>query len=212
MENNTNKLSIRESIALTLLPESKRQAVEALLLGEEQVKLMEAMLKDGETKIEAEAFEEGQSVFVVTEEAEKIPAPEGEHTLEDGRVLVVDDKGMITEVKEAQAEEAPEAEEEEMSTAMADLAKRLEALEAKLSEVDTAKTEAEAKLSETEAALETMRQEVEKLSEQPSEEAPTIAPVSHTQTVQLSEAEEHRLISQMSPVERVRYQLSKQQN
>jgi hypothetical protein len=68
------------------------------------------------TTIEAEAFEANQEVFIVTEEDEKIALPVGEYTLEDGRILVVAEEGIIAEVNEAgepEAEEAPATEEVE---------------------------------------------------------------------------------------------------
>lgn len=96
------------------------------LLGMEVV--LETMkLDDNITVIEAESFEAGNEVVVVTEDEQKIPLPVGSYNLEDGRVLVVAEEGLIAEVKEKE-EEAPEVEvevevpaeeapmEEEMST------------------------------------------------------------------------------------------------
>lgn len=66
--------------------------------------------------LEAESFEAGQNVFLVGEDEEKVAAPVGEHELEDGRVLVIVEEGVIAEIREAQeeevAEEAPEVEVE----------------------------------------------------------------------------------------------------
>jgi len=96
------------------------------LLGME-VKLETMKLDDNITVIEAESFEAGMEVVVVTEDEQKIPLPVGSYNLEDGRVLVVAEEGIIAEVKEKE-EEAPEVEvevevpaeeapmEEEMST------------------------------------------------------------------------------------------------
>jgi len=80
------------------------------LLGMEVV--LETMkLDDNITVIEAESFEAGNEVVVVTEDEQKIPLPVGSYNLEDGRVLVVAEEGNIAEVKEKE-EEAPEVEEE----------------------------------------------------------------------------------------------------
>lgn len=79
------------------------------LLGLE-VKLAQMKLQDGVTVIEAESFEAGYSVGIVTEEG-IVPAPVGEHVLEDGRVLVIEQEGVIKEIKDAQAEQ-PESEME----------------------------------------------------------------------------------------------------
>lgn len=71
-----------------------------------EVKLERMVLPDGVTTIEAEIFEVGQPVFVVTEDAQ-IALPVGEYELEDGRVLVVIEEGVIGEIREAATEEAP---------------------------------------------------------------------------------------------------------
>lgn len=50
---------------------------------------------------------EGTALFVVTEES-NIPAPEGVHETKDGKLLTVDNQGIITSVEEVEAtEEAP---------------------------------------------------------------------------------------------------------
>ena len=64
-----------------------------------EVKMTEAMLEDGVTKVEAEAFEPGKKIFVVSESGEKGPAPEGTHTTEDGVKVTVDAQGTITAVE-----------------------------------------------------------------------------------------------------------------
>ena len=64
-----------------------------------EVKMTEAMLEDGVTKVEAEAFEPGKKIFVVSESGEKGPAPEGIHTTEDGVKVTVDAQGTITAVE-----------------------------------------------------------------------------------------------------------------
>lgn len=74
------------------------------LLGLE-VKLAQMKLQDGVTVIEAESFEAGYSVGIVTEEG-IVPAPVGEHILEDGRVLVIEQEGVIKEIKDAQTEQS----------------------------------------------------------------------------------------------------------
>lgn len=83
-----------------------------------EVKMAEAILEDGVTKVEAESFEIGSKIFVVSESGERGPAPEGEHTLQDGTKVVVDGNGVIAEVKlpEPATEEVEMAEEEVVKT------------------------------------------------------------------------------------------------
>ena len=76
----------------------------------EEVKLEQAKLDNG-TVIEADAFESGNEVFIVTED-EKVALPVGEYALEDGKILVVAEEGIIAEIKDAEAEEETEEVEE----------------------------------------------------------------------------------------------------
>jgi len=76
----------------------------------EEVKLEQAKLDNG-TVIEAGAFESGNEVFIVTED-EKVALPVGEYALEDGKILVVAEEGIIAEIKDAEAEEETEEVEE----------------------------------------------------------------------------------------------------
>jgi hypothetical protein len=77
----------------------------------EEVKLEQAKLDNG-TVIEADSFESGVEVFIVTED-EKVALPIGEYALEDGKILVVAEEGVISEIKDAEAEEVEEVEEVE---------------------------------------------------------------------------------------------------
>jgi len=89
-----------------------------------KTELAQAELKEG-TTIEADSFEEGQAVFIITEDGEKIPMPEGTYELEDGRKVEVNDSSMIVaigsgeekaeEVEQEAKEEMEEKEKEEMS-------------------------------------------------------------------------------------------------
>jgi len=63
-------------------------------------------------------FEVGATLHIVQEDGSFVPAPEGEHMLEDGRKLYVDAAGVITAVEEEAAEEAAPATEETTTEAM----------------------------------------------------------------------------------------------
>ena len=82
------------------------------LLGME-VKLETIKLIDGITIFEADTFETDKEVFIVTEDEQKIPVPVGEYELEDGRILVVIEEGIISELKEKADEVEEEAKSEE---------------------------------------------------------------------------------------------------
>ena len=75
----------------------------------EQLKFEDAALEDG-TIISSESFEVGNAVFIVVEE-EQQPLPVGEYAMADGSLLVVEEEGIIAEIKGADEEEE-EVEEE----------------------------------------------------------------------------------------------------
>ena len=76
----------------------------------EEVKLEQLKLENG-TILEADSFESGKEVFIITED-EKVALPVGEYELEDGRSLLVEEVGLIAEIK-AEEEEKEEVEAEE---------------------------------------------------------------------------------------------------
>jgi len=85
------------------------------LLGLE-VKLETMRLSDGVSMLEAEVFEAGQPVFILTEDEQRIALPIGEYELEDGRILVVIEEGVIADVREAAEPEVEVEVEEEVET------------------------------------------------------------------------------------------------
>ena len=99
-----NLNEVFKKIEMALTPSEEVQKVEMATM----------QLANGVT-IEAESFEAGQNVFLVGEDEEKVAAPVGEHELEDGRVLVIEEEGVIAEIKEAV--EAPAEEEVEVEQA-----------------------------------------------------------------------------------------------
>jgi hypothetical protein len=76
----------------------------------EEIKLEQQTLDNGAI-LEAESFEAGQEIFIVTED-EKVAVPVGEYQMEDGRILVVAEEGLIAEIKAEEEEEEVEAQEE----------------------------------------------------------------------------------------------------
>ena len=59
--------------------------------------MAEATLENGTIIFtDAEGFEDGAEVYIVNEEGEKIPLPDGDYTLEDGTTLTISDSGKIS--------------------------------------------------------------------------------------------------------------------
>ena len=80
------------------------------LLGMEKVELASMKLMDGVTVLEADAFEPGMEIFIVTQDEQRIALPVGEYELEDGNMLEITTEGVIAEIKAPTAEEeAPTA-------------------------------------------------------------------------------------------------------
>ena len=140
-----------------------------------EVSLMEMKLDDGVTTIEAEAMEAGQEVNVKTDDDQRIPLPMGEYKLEDGQVLVVQEEGIIAEVKaEEKKEEEPAEEPKEeapvaASEAPAETPVAKKVVESVSKETFFSKEEVEAKDAKI-AELEALITELSKQEEEPKKE------------------------------------------
>jgi len=96
-----------------ILNKIKNIVGEKVNLSEEKIEMAEITLENG-TILVAESFEAGKSVFIKTED-EQIALPVGEYKLEEGKVLVVSEEGLIDSIKEAAEEEVVEEELSEES-------------------------------------------------------------------------------------------------
>ena len=83
-----------------------------------EVKLEDMKLENG-TVISADSFEKDKEVFIVTDD-EKVALPVGEYILEDGRLLVVSEEGLIADVRDV-ADDVPAKETEEGEEITSDL-------------------------------------------------------------------------------------------
>ena len=79
-----------------------------------ETKLEDQVLADGQTTIQADMFEAGENVFIVVTDAEPVPLPVGEYELEDGKILVVKEEGVIDSIVEATEDNTEEPKEEEI--------------------------------------------------------------------------------------------------
>jgi hypothetical protein len=156
-----------------------------LLNLQDEIKL-ESMKLDNGTVIEAEAFEANQEVFIVTED-ERIALPVGEYTLEDGRILVVAEEGVIAEMRdggeEPQAEEPAqeeateevEANEEEMSYATKEeLSAAVEEMKAMIEEIKAMMSPKEEEMAEE------VKEEVKEEEVDLSADEPAAKPIKHS--------------------------------
>lgn len=105
-----NLQEVFKKIEMALTPQDATPEVQEEIQEEVKVEFAQMKLENG-IVLEAEAFESGENVFLIGEEDQKVAAPVGEHKLEDGRMLIIEEEGVIAEIREAVAE----AEEEEVA-------------------------------------------------------------------------------------------------
>ena len=161
------------------------------LLGVE-VKLEQMNLENG-TVLEADAFEVGNEVFIVNEE-DRIALPVGEYVLENGQILVVEEEGLIKEMKSENNEEeeieveAEEEKKEEMGYAtkeeLAEVKSMIEEIKAMLEpkeEMSEEVKEEKQELSSQEVVNEIPEEVKQELSEPAAEPINTNAEISKTE-------------------------------
>ena len=144
------------------------------------VELAQAKLENG-TVLEAEAFESGNEIFILTDD-EKVAVPVGEYTMEDGQILVVSEEGIIGEIKSESQEEEEEVEASEEVSEELETETELEEVEAEyatkeeLAEVRSLVEEIKQMIEKKEEMSEVEEQVKEELSETPATEAITHNP------------------------------------
>lgn len=94
----------------------------------EEVRMIETDKGKLEWNDEGEDLKAGDEVFVRDEEGNRVPAPDGEYRTEDGKVIVVVE-GKVAEIRDPEAEVAPEDRRDEE---MAELRKENEELRAQV--------------------------------------------------------------------------------
>ena len=161
-----------------------------------ETELAQVKTADGEAIFDAEAFEVGQNVFIVTEEG-NIPVPAGMYTLEEGMMISVDENGVILEVKTEGEEEEIEAgydkkeemEEEEMAT-KEEMKEPKKIVKSKTEMEESYFSKIEARLSAIESSNDELKMENVKLSEENEELRKQLAetPANHTKFNPESEA------------------------
>ena len=140
---------------------------------QEKVELATAKLDNG-TVLEAEAFEAGNEIFIVTED-DKVALPVGDYTLEDGKMLVVAEEGIIAEIKDldeeaTEEEEVVEQEEELGYVTKEELAEAVSEIKAMIEDM---KKEEMSEEKEVELSEELPKEVKEELSE------PAAEPIAH---------------------------------
>jgi hypothetical protein len=142
------------------LEETKEETTELATdqVEETKVELATMQLENG-TTVEAEAFEAGNEIFIVTED-EKVALPVGEYTLEDGLKLTIEQEGIIASMGEAEVEEVEAAVDYATKEELAEVRKAVEDIVTMIEELGYGK-------KDEEMASEDIKKE---LSEEPTKE------------------------------------------
>lgn len=164
---------IFEKYSVELAVEEKEEKQEVALMAT-------AVLESGqEIMTDADAFAVGVSAFVVNDEGERIPLPDGDYQLQDGSMLVVAE-GAVVEVNEATTEpevEAEEEKEEEMKAEEVEASSEVltrEAVEGMIAEaIEATKKEFSSQIEERDAKItELSKQATPSIPRAPKMEAP----------------------------------------
>lgn len=149
-----------------------------------EVKLESAMIKDSDVMVEAESWEAGQEVFVIADD-ERVPLPVGEYELDNDAFLVVEEEGIIAEVRAEQSEEQEEEEvveeEQEMeSEEKSNPKKVVESISKEIHFSDDQKNELKELFNSWYAELQKVDAEEVKEEVELSEEVPAAKPIKHS--------------------------------
>jgi BMFP domain-containing protein YqiC len=127
---------------------------------EEQMAM--AILADGTEVYSPDAeFKVGSELFVMDADGNPVPAPDGEHTTAEGKVIVVSG-GVIAEIKEPETEVEVEIEEEKQAAFDGVSREEFE------STINSLMEAFEAKIASLNAEKETLSAAIQKMSKQPA--------------------------------------------
>lgn len=160
-----------EEKSVDLTEESAESETTEETLSEDQVEtnveLATMQLENG-TTVEAEAFEAGNEIFIVTED-EKVALPVGNYTLEDSTELVVEEEGIIASIGAAETEEVEAAADYATKEELAEVKKAVEDIVTMIEELGYGKKDENMASEEKEDTKEELS-EVEKVKHNPETE------------------------------------------
>ena len=128
-DDNTDQVSTNEEVSETMEAETTEETSESFA---------EAVLVDGTVVSYEGDLAPGTAVYIVTEEGDQVPAPEGTHAIGgelEGLSIVVDADGVITEVIDERVETASDDKEEEKEEEMSIDVNVEEVIDEKMSEL-----------------------------------------------------------------------------
>lgn len=146
-----------------------------------KVELAQAKLENG-TIVESSSFEKGDEIFIVTDD-EKVAMPIGEYVMEDGKLLVVEEEGIIADYRVV-SDDVPQKEDEMKEEELVDDGKEAAVddwagMEKRIKNLEDAIADLKSRLGEKEDFEKVEEQVKQELSETPAAE-----PISHTPEVE----------------------------
>jgi hypothetical protein len=146
-----------------------------------KVELAQAKLENG-TIVESSSFEKGDEIFIVTDD-EKVAMPIGEYVMEDGKLLVVEEEGIIADYRVV-SDDVPQKEDEMKEEELEDDGKEAAVedwagMEKRIKNLEDAIADLKSRLGEKEDFEKIEEQVKQELSETPAAE-----PISHTPEVE----------------------------
>jgi hypothetical protein len=146
-----------------------------------KVELAQAKLENG-TIVESSSFEKGDEIFIVTDD-EKVAMPIGEYVMEDGKLLVVEEEGIIADYRVV-SDDVPQKEDEMKEEELEDDGKEAAVedwagMEKRIKNLEDAIADLKSRLGEKEDFEKVEEQVKQELSETPAAE-----PISHTPEVE----------------------------
>ncbi len=161
-----SELNLKERVAVILRNAAESLEKKPSETETKEVKMMaEAALTGGEMiTTPADEFEQGVEVFITSSEGEQIPLGVGEYPLQDGRVIVIKQEGVVASISggepegevEASKDDKPTEQQKEVKSIVESVVKEMkfsETIDALKKENEALKAELESRKTETESAV-----------------------------------------------------------
>lgn len=165
----------------TFLGEETPVELQEEVTEEVKVELAQAKLENG-TLVESSSFKKGDEIFIITDD-EKVAMPVGEYVMEDGKLLVVEEEGIIADYRVV-SDDVPQKEDEMKDEEMRDEGKEAAVddwagMEKRIKNLEDAIADLKSRMGE--------KEDFEKVEEEVKQElskTPATEPISHTPEVE----------------------------
>lgn len=174
-----------------------------------EVKLGEVMSEDGAVKymFDGDVLEVGKVLYAMDDEGNRVDLPAGEYKLQDGSVAVLEEGGVLKEMKAPNTQQEPaqmkdqtatdsgglsQKDEEFMNAIKSILIKYSEQQDEVQKEKDLKLSESDTKLNDLTKEFEELKKELLELKQQPAAKAKKSAPVNFNEMTELEKRKWHR--------------------